>query len=280
MTFNVKGDRGGRRGKELGCTRRFIPCGLDPGAIADEIVTRGARIVGLQEVGPRQAEKIEAALIERTGAQWQSVWELKHHRIGFGEDEGHAVYVRDGEIIGSIAVQYSNAPAEFRHASSRRIVQYAPVRFADDGDGDGQGDEHIVNVYVTHLQTGRARVAHRDEEAQELVTWTDQDGPAVIFGDFNATPDEPAYARMSARWDDVWLRCFPDANAPECDRDRTCGYTSTIHLTIDPNERLDYIWTRGADVVDAAVRLEGETYDRYRKLSDHMPVSATIRFRP
>jgi endonuclease/exonuclease/phosphatase family metal-dependent hydrolase len=273
MTFNVKGHRDGVRGRELGCTRRFLPCGLDAHAIAAQIAVRDARVVGLQEVGRRQAAQITGGLQELTGAPWQMRWARKHRRWGRGQDEGHAVLVREGLIVGSVSAQFSNAGASWRHASSRRIVQYAPVRF----DAD-----NILHVFVTHLSPGANARGLRQGQVRQLLAWTLNDGPAVLFGDFNASPHsaEHTYGAMHEGWDDVWLRAYPDATATTCNPEESCGFTSTIHTRADPNSRIDFIWAREvADVADVYVRRPGETYEPYRTLSDHMPVSAQVRFR-
>ncbi len=76
-------------------------------------------------------------------------------------------------------------------------------------------------------------------------------------------------------------RAHPDANSPACNPDDSCGFTSTIHLRSNPTSRIDFIWARGLTATaDVHVRLPGDTFDPYRTLSDHMPVSAVVDFSP
>jgi endonuclease/exonuclease/phosphatase (EEP) superfamily protein YafD len=65
-------------------------------------------------------------------------------------------------------------------------------------------------------------------------------GPATLAGDMNATPDSPTYARMLAEGftDPFVAGAFdPAPTSP----------------AINPRERIDYVWVRGLDPVDARV---------------------------
>jgi endonuclease/exonuclease/phosphatase family metal-dependent hydrolase len=65
-------------------------------------------------------------------------------------------------------------------------------------------------------------------------------GPATLAGDMNATPDSPTYARMLAEGfaDPFVVGGFdPAPTSP----------------AINPRERIDYVWVRGLDPVDARV---------------------------
>ena len=64
------------------------------------------------------------------------------------------------------------------------------------------------------------------------------DGPAVLMGDFNMTPDDPNYARLAAH--------MTDAAA-------SVGDFSPTFPSDAPKQRIDYIFVRGMTVAEAHV---------------------------
>jgi endonuclease/exonuclease/phosphatase family metal-dependent hydrolase len=109
-----------------------------------------------------------------------------------------------------------------------------------------------VLVMVTHLHHVTADEAARDEQAGRLLEWL-ADAPAadgqVLMGDFNAEPDEAAYARMR---DGGFRSAFLEANGREPDVTWPSGLEAPAKDVDGPPGCLDYIWIRGAITVETS----------------------------
>jgi len=105
------------------------------------------------------------------------------------------------------------------------------------GAEDATGTQPILHAYGTWLGLEPEERGRQLEEALEVIGDT---SPAVLGGDFNATPGSPTYRSLRAAG-------FEDAfTTPELDAPATSP-------AINPVERIDYVWTRGLDVRDAQV---------------------------
>jgi endonuclease/exonuclease/phosphatase family metal-dependent hydrolase len=97
----------------------------------------------------------------------------------------------------------------------------------------------FVNTH-TEAYDGPVRDAQRDEM---LAANADAEGPVVVVGDFNASPD---VVGMPVGWTDAWTRGEGDGY--------TCGQAADLangRGTL--GERIDYVWVRGAGVTAARV---------------------------
>ncbi len=105
---------------------------------------------------------------------------------------------------------------------------------------------------VTHLHHIPADEALRAQQAELLLAWlgtAPEHDAVIVAGDFNAEPDEPAYARMiaggftsayaSANGDEPAVTWPSGLQAPGMDDDGDPGC-------------LDYVWVRGAVAVESA----------------------------
>ncbi len=101
-------------------------------------------------------------------------------------------------------------------------------------------------VAVTHLHHPPAAHDARLEQVEALLPWLDAT-PAhdalLVFGDFNADPREPAYARMCAAG---FRSAFADANGAEPPVTWPSGLRAEAMDTDGEPDCLDYIWYRGA----------------------------------
>jgi endonuclease/exonuclease/phosphatase family metal-dependent hydrolase len=87
--------------------------------------------------------------------------------------------------------------------------------------------------------------------------------PVILTGDFNAAPESVAHRRLAAVLADAWDTA-PSRQGP----------TGTFHdFTGTPQQRIDYIMTRGFTARDAQVLT---THDRPHYPSDHFPVIADL----
>jgi endonuclease/exonuclease/phosphatase family metal-dependent hydrolase len=133
---------------------------------------------------------------------------------------------------------------------------------------------------VTHLHHLTADEAIREEQAAALLGWLDEGvRPAaeVVVGDFNAGPDEPAYARMVAAG---FRSAHVEANGVEPVVTWPSGIRAPGIDTEGPAECLDYIWLRG-DAAAESCRLAFDrpaVHDPTLYPSDHLGLVATVRF--
>ncbi len=136
-----------------------------------------------------------------------------------------------------------------------------------------------VLVAVTHLHHAVPAATERDEQAQVLLAWLDG-APAttaqVVVGDFNADPQEPAYARMTAAG---FRSSYLEANGTEPDVTWPSGLQAPAMDTDGDPDCLDYIWVRGTVAVDDC-RLAFDrpaVDDSTLYPSDHLGLSAHLR---
>jgi endonuclease/exonuclease/phosphatase family metal-dependent hydrolase len=126
----------------------------------------------------------------------------------------------------------------------------------DDGETLHVGSVHLDNKGPRARLEG-ARVA-RDRLAA-------LDGPVVLAGDCNATPDSDPYEALTETF----------ADAMDVAEDGHHGPTKTMHrFTGDPTDRIDYVFVRDCDVRLSATltdRTNGGSYP-----SDHFPVAADV----
>ena len=133
-------------------------------------------------------------------------------------------------------------------------------------------------VAVTHLHHVVGAARERDQQTARLLDWLNASPAApnqVVMGDFNASPDEPAYARMRAAG---YRSAYAEANGTEPPVTWPSGLQAPAMDTDGFPSCLDYIWVRGAVRVDAA-RL---AFDRPAPAdptllpSDHFGVAARL----
>jgi endonuclease/exonuclease/phosphatase family metal-dependent hydrolase len=135
-----------------------------------------------------------------------------------------------------------------------------------------------IGFAVTHLHHVPADEAARARQADELARWLAA-GPAtdaaIVVGDFNAEPVEPAYRVMV---DAGWRSAFAEANGSEPPVTWPSGLDAPAKDTDGDPGCLDYIWLRGA-VRATAARL---VFDRPAAddptlyPSDHLGLAATV----
>ena len=135
-----------------------------------------------------------------------------------------------------------------------------------------------VLVAATHLHHVVDGAPDRDRQAAALVEWLDR-GPAadavVAMGDFNADPQEPAYARMRSAG---FRSAFAEANGREPAVTWPSGLQAPAMDTDGDPDCLDYIWIRGTvRVADARLAWDRPAAeDPTLYASDHLGISAHL----
>ena len=137
-----------------------------------------------------------------------------------------------------------------------------------------------VTVVVTHLHHLTPDEAARDDQAATLLAWLDDPAApatdaAVLMGDFNAEPDEPAPERIRAAG---FRSAFAEANGADPAVTWPSGIQAPAMDTDGPPGCLDYIWVRGAARVESA-RLAFDRPDAEDPTiypSDHIGIAAWL----
>jgi len=110
---------------------------------------------------------------------------------------------------------------------------------------EGTGPEELL------LQLHAAQVS-------DVVAALGTASPAIVMGDFNATPGSPAYQVMQGGgFTDVWAALRPGTRGYTC-----CHAADLSDPRAEFTERIDYVWTRGLGDARGRNALAG-TIDRY-----------------
>lgn len=195
-------------------------------AIADEIVTNGPAVVGLQEAalirrGPAEGpaeepvvdflEELLAALADRDGPGYRvavastnadvslPAEPVDGERFAVRLTDSDALLVREDLAVGATATdQYAvnvSTVVEGRRITATRGFCRANV------DVDGV----TVRAFSTHLAV--SELARRAQAAELVGTVGEHDGPTVVLGDFNTGPykgGDSAYTTLTDGLVDAW----------------------------------------------------------------------------
>jgi endonuclease/exonuclease/phosphatase family metal-dependent hydrolase len=155
-----------------------------------------------------------------------------------------------------------------------RVAAWA--RLLDRASGQGIW---VVNMHLDHMnQPSREKGVRL--MAERLVKMNSLDDPVVWMGDFNAVEGNPALSFLAGKRSSIpavqgfkgMVETFDALNAEVKER-------GTLHFWMsDPNRqwKVDHIFiSKGGEVLRSGILRGGEPY-----LSDHFPVTATVRFPP
>jgi endonuclease/exonuclease/phosphatase family metal-dependent hydrolase len=258
-------------------------------AIAGQLAVHRPDVVGVQEVarwqhGEQEYDFLEVLLAElaRVGLPYRAVATViisttALHTGGeiVGLTDRVVLLVRADVPAGRLAVgasgqQIYTARIELPVPSGLVVAKLRGWAWADVEVGG-----RVVRIVTTHLEAfdGDIRLA----QAQELVDALDSCGlPAVVLGDFNASPADQTYALLrKCGFRDAWTDVHADAD----------GFTGLQSGTLDNDvselyQRYDYILHRAPGLATASAALVGA--DVGSRLpsglwaSDHAGVVATF----
>ncbi|MFJ9472525.1 endonuclease/exonuclease/phosphatase family protein [Streptomyces caniferus] len=192
---------------------------LDLERIARVIRSSGADIVGLQEVDRHFAERSNWA------DQATKLAEVLGYHLAYG-----ANIDLDPPATGNPRIQYGTAILS-RHP----ITRWDNTHLFRSPDEEQRGLLHAevdmygtpVHVYNTHLELFSE--SDRLQQAKEVAELIGDMCPAVLLGDFNASPQTPEIETIRARFTDAWT---------------ALGGMEVATFPADaPNECIDYIFT-------------------------------------
>jgi endonuclease/exonuclease/phosphatase family metal-dependent hydrolase len=238
LTWNLQGSRG-----------------IDTAAVAEIIGNTQAEIVALQEIRKSQVGHLGSAL--GMDEQW---WVFKHWPV-VGRPEGLAV-VTPHRLVANSSVLLQRAPF---WSWRRRVVAEATL--------SRQGERFAVaNVHLSPHDAS----ARRGREAGVVIERATTDAPTpIICGDLNEAPNGPAYRTFTgAGWTDAWLA----ARGDHAEVAGATNWTAGPRVGRPPTQRIDYVFAPpGWFVESCAVAVEPDRFDDAARLSDHLPVVATLR---
>ncbi|HEX6419041.1 MAG TPA: endonuclease/exonuclease/phosphatase family protein [Acidimicrobiales bacterium] len=241
--------------------------GPDVRAAAAELRHLSPDVVVLQEVQWHHARHVRRALGARSGH-----WSFKHWPLRTWP-EGSAVI----GVTRRVRVRTRSLSHGWRLWSwRRRIAQIAAVRRSRDGGGPFT----VANVHLSPHDQPRLRLA----ETQRLLRLVRRSsGPVVVVGDLNERPGGPLHRALAAAgFRDASGVAHGDAPPPGADPPPdpvpTNWHGWRAGTPAPPTQQLDYVYlSPGAGVIELRVpRVGDDGFDRYRVLSDHLPVTAVL----
>jgi endonuclease/exonuclease/phosphatase family metal-dependent hydrolase len=235
---------------------------------ADVIAKVNPDLVGVQELTRNhpyyncedQPQKLADALTSATGRHWSAVYQKEWvTQIRDCVDSGRGDDV-ETEGLGFFAPDQLPAPVTMPLWNSRIGLMTTLPR------GNG------VPVIVTHLAAQAAGQTDRLRQLDTLVPWSltqGRQGPRVLMGDLNFSPDAPEYQKIVANYRDAWAEGITAGKA----RGRMDGITHK-------SSRIDYVfYVPGSGIELKAINNIDTRLLTGIEASDHNPLVATFTVR-
>ena len=214
---------------------------IDFDAFAEKILSFDADVIGLNEVrgaGVQADYQAQAAILAEK--MRYDFYFAKATDIGKGNPYGNAVLTRlPAKAFETIPIPDPDPRGYDGYYETRCLLKMTL-------------EKPEVTFFITHFGL------NPDEQENAVKTLLDHlgDGPAVLMGDLNATPDSPIIAGIKEKMTDA-------AGAAE-KGDPLLSFPSDR-----PDRKIDYIFTKGAVKATACRIVPGV-------LSDHLPLEATL----
>jgi len=255
MTFNIRYDNPGD-GEDGWANRKA--------KVASMIRLHGADVVGLQEAQPNQIADLQAALplLAWFGTGRSAERDGEHCAVFYRRDRL--------EVLAESTFWLSETPdaagSRGWDAALPRIVTWGRLR-----DRRSGSVFHLFNTHLDHVGEGARRESAR-LLLRKVAEIAGPDGPVVVTGDFNTTPDSEPYRILTSG--DAPRGALVDAmRASSCPHH---GPTSSWNgfKAIEPGRRIDFVLVRPPVAVLQHAILS-DTFDG-RFPSDHLPVLAEV----
>jgi endonuclease/exonuclease/phosphatase family metal-dependent hydrolase len=251
MTFNIQHGIDGRSRYNLQSAINVI-ARVQPDIVGLQEVTRNHPFYACDDQPARIAEGVRAATGQSWDVTYQQEWftpDVSCQTSGRGdgrETEGLVFLTRRG-LGGSATTALPDS----------RIGLQTTVR-----------DAYGLPVVVTHLTSGRAASATRQQQIDKLLAWTASFGaPIIVMGDFNAGPDGAELQPLFAGFHDAWSDALQLGRATG---------TGTGH----GSQRIDYIFfAPGPTLSLDSAEVVNTTALIGIAASDHEPVVASFTVR-
>ncbi|MBP9112265.1 MAG: endonuclease/exonuclease/phosphatase family protein [Polyangiaceae bacterium] len=197
--------------------------------VADEIVRLDPDVIGLQEIeiGKDQGDKLNDLIAKRGHAKYHSFQKRKTALYGFFTGEGVGIFSRY-----ALSDKDDADLAHYRRAVHAKIALPSGVS---------------VRIFNTHFEPG-GEESMRVSQAEKLLSFARGQGesePAILTGDFNASPTKDSIATLRTKFVDS----YPTVHGNE-----EGSGTSPIRLeegafTQRPTRRIDYVMARSTSGV-------------------------------
>ena len=190
--------------------------------IVDQLERLRPDVLALNEVCiPRQTGRyLQRAATERLGAEFKLIQQSKTNGLSQVDGEG---------LLTRYLVQET---ANFDYRARDAVALVARIEVED----------HLVDVYVTHLYQSRGEDSLRLYQVQQLLEWInsrDDVSARIVCGDFNATLDMPSAALMAEEFRPTQTN--PTAFSPLQEADGSVSHPNWERL----DRCIDYIWIAG-----------------------------------
>ncbi len=224
----------------------------------DTLRAADADIIGTQELHKVQGDDIvrELPLYSWFGIDRRGGHDDEHMGVFFRRDRLRVVdlgnfWLSDTpDVPGSIS---------WDHPFPRMVTWGLFERIADDKRF------YLLNTHFDYRPEDREARRRMAEAVIAYVRTLPADVPVVVTGDFNATPDEPAYSILTAGLADAWTAT-----------DNRSGPGGTFHaFKGEADRRIDWVLSRGFQTRRVWTIAKAR---RGRYPSDHFPVVADLRF--
>ncbi|HET7790035.1 MAG TPA: endonuclease/exonuclease/phosphatase family protein [Gemmatimonadales bacterium] len=239
------------------------------GALAAEIAKARPHVVGLQEVSRVDVDLTALGLptvlhLDFLGTLQDSLAARGLHYVTAGQVEnivarpvpGIGLVDYDAMLVDADRVTITAAAGQnYTH----NIGVVAPGIELKRGWVDAQV---IINgapytFASTHLESGQSAgfPELRAAQAAELVGSLPTDQPAIVMGDLNDNPGTPMYQVIAGgQFTDSWRALRPGAVGLTC-----CEPANLANQIPTFDQRLDYVWVRGAGSLQGAITRIGDT---------------------
>lgn len=255
MSFNIRYDNPGD-GEDRWANRKE--------KVASMIRFHGADVVGLQEAQPNQIADLQAAL---PLFRW-----FGSGRSAERDGEHCAVFYRGDrlEVLAESTFWLSQTPeaagSRGWDAAFPRIVTWANLR-----DRRSGSVFHLFNTHLDHVGEGARRESAR-LLLRKVAEIAGPDGPVIVTGDFNATPDSEPYHILTSG--DPARGAFVDAMRASSYPHHGPTASWNGFRAIEPGRRIDFVLVR-TPVAVLQHAILSDTFDG-RFPSDHLPVLAEV----
>ncbi|MEW6127531.1 MAG: endonuclease/exonuclease/phosphatase family protein, partial [Acidobacteriota bacterium] len=223
-------------------------------------------VIGMYEVEQsgvkNMPQQLTSLMSQRTGVTWNYYWVPKYP----GCTEGNFILTK-WQIVST----------SYRYLSYQRSVAQATLNI----------NGKVVNFFTTHLDPDSS--GYRSTQINEMKNFMSGFAePRIVAGDFNAGPDWPEIASMTANYFDSWNEAYNAGSA--------LAYPDNpvVWMTRTRRGRIDYIfYSRGAsnltltgthipdlrDLSRTPVQYIGTLDDKGVRPSDHNMMVATFQVR-
>jgi len=264
------------------------------GKLFEMINKHSMDVCGIEELTVQQLKDFKSMLTD-------------YEIIGYGRDngkeygnggsgEGTALVYRKNNFVKQDQGRFflsntPNKPSKVSGASFNRMVTWVKLK--------ERSSEKVFYFFATHFDhpTTATGIATRSKEADialQIVPEISGKNPVFFVGDFNCRPEEAAYTKLSAVWNDSYITMGSEAQGgyvcdaeqkaiAELEADCNCKgntYTGAYNTANDPlPKRIDYVLYDDDYAYPVSYIADCDSLGYTTLPSDHLPVVTEMKFK-